>query len=479
MRILYRTAIDMKILLGSIQQETNTFSEQTTRFEEFDYSEGEAMLQNIAAYDCLRKAGIELFPTIYANAVPSGVLSASVFDRLTQNMTSRIPTNIKLDGIWLYLHGAMLIEGNRSGELTILKRIREIVGKDPIISVALDFHANLPVEITKYADIIVGYKTAPHKDMKETQILAAELLLKCLSENRRPKPQIVKLPMMLSGDTVLTDEPPMKDIMDLALKTQQENELLDLSVFSGQSWVDCAHSGASVVANGYDSEVAFKSAQKLATAFWNKRFDFHFGENAMTPSDAVKVAMADGRNLVFISDTGDNTTAGASGKRVEMLEALLAEKAKNALFGAVYDTVFVDTVYEREIGDILTLKLGESENGQNNYQFELVHKGRILSWDGFDGGRAVVVRIEGVDVIVTEQRASLISPEIYRSIGIELEDYKIIVVKLGYLYPKLKEVARKSIFALSQGQSCVKIENLNFHNLPGKVFPIDQDACFE
>lgn len=64
------------------------------------------------------------------------------------------PVAKKIDGIWLYLHGAMEVEEIGSGEVALLSAIRKKVGYDIPISVALDFHANNSTELTKYTNII-------------------------------------------------------------------------------------------------------------------------------------------------------------------------------------------------------------------------------------------------------------------------------------------------------------------------------------
>ena len=52
-----------------------------------------------------------------------------------------IPRN-GVDGIWLYLHGAMEVEHIGSGELALLRMVRERVSFNVPIALALDFHAN-------------------------------------------------------------------------------------------------------------------------------------------------------------------------------------------------------------------------------------------------------------------------------------------------------------------------------------------------
>ena len=52
--------------------------------------------------------------------------------------------------------------------------------------------------------------------------------------------------------------------------------------------------------------------------------------------------------------------------------------------------------------------------------------------------------------------------------------YKIVVVKLGYLFQELKPFADREIFALSDGASCVEIEKLNLKKIIRPMYPLDE-----
>ena len=62
----------MKIVVGSIQQEVNTFSPIKPTKEDFFYLHGEDMIDQIAVTPLFRENGVEIIPTVYGNAVPSG-----------------------------------------------------------------------------------------------------------------------------------------------------------------------------------------------------------------------------------------------------------------------------------------------------------------------------------------------------------------------------------------------------------------------
>lgn len=470
----------MRILVGSIQQETNSFSPVRPAVQDFDYLEDEAVLAKIPVTPLFEQAGAELVPTIYANAVPSGRISRADYEELCSRLLDRIPADGGLDGVWLYCHGAMDVEGLGSGELYLIRRIREKVGLDIPLAVALDFHANIRPELMDYVNVVCGYRTAPHRDMEETQLRAGRHLLTCIREHLLPHPALVRIPMMLTGDMVITDRPPMREIMDMALAAEDDPEMLDASVFNGQNWVDIPHAGASVVVTPRrDTSAAGVYAAAIARRYWEVRGDFRFLGEAYEPEETVENAMAhNGDGPVFLSDSGDNTTAGAAGDNTELLRILLEKGATDTAVVGVTDAPAVDQLYAMDIGAQFVGEIGGtlSKSSQRiSVRAQLLHKCRILGWDGFDAGRAAVVRSGGIDIVLTENRTSVTNPQILQSVGIALDRYKIITVKLGYLYPALEKVALRHIIAFTNGVSSIKIEKMPFAHIPHPMYPFDRD----
>ena len=62
--------------------------------------------------------------------------------------------------------------------------------------------------------------------------------------------------------------------------------------------------------------------------------------------------------------------------------------------------------------------------------------------------------------------------------GLDIHDYKIVAVKLGYLYPKLAAAAPKAVLAFTSGSSCVAIEKLKFREISRPMFPIDANTVY-
>jgi microcystin degradation protein MlrC len=472
----------MRIAVASLQQETNTLSPIPTTYEDFVCAFGKDMLGKINVVDMFEGAGAQIIPTLYCNALPGGMVANKDFLQFEREITDIIRKESPggIDGIWLYLHGAMFVKGIGSGEKHLLESIRKITGYDIPIAVALDFHANNTDEIVNLANIICGYRTAPHRDMVQTERKAAKLLLECIRRNILPKPRIARANVIVPGDIVQTDNEPLKYIFRHADIVDAAPGFLCAEVFNGQPWVDAAYTGPSVIViHESDGGLAQREADRIARMFYDRRHEFKFEIDAVVAAGALEIAENSSQPQVFISDSGDNTTAGAAGDNAYMLNRVIeGNLKKSVLIGGIADRGAVAKCFSADIGDSVELKLGASldiKSEQAEIICKIIHRGNILGWYGEDAGRAAVVVKGNITVIITEKRTALIRREIFESAGVNLDDYGIVIVKLGYLYPDLAKIAPKAILALTPGASTERLEDMGHKNIRRPMYPLDDN----
>lgn len=469
----------MRIAIGSLQCEGNSLTPIHTTFEDFDYAAGEAMYQEVQVVDFFREHKCGVVPTIYAHALPGGAVVKEDFLRLANELVDAIPKE-GIDGIWLYLHGAMYVEEIGSGDTYLLQMIRDKVGFDIPISVAMDFHADNTDEIVTLANCITGFRTAPHCDHKDTQIRAAKMLLRCIEKNILPQPQMERVDVVICGDAVQTSLEPLKSIMELAEQFEKTVPgMLSVQVFNGQPWIDEPYMGPSiVVTHETDVELAKKYAKILADKFYEARHDFQFLIEAVEPEEAIKRAMEATETQVFLSDSGDNTTAGAAGDNAYMINRLQEAGATNVLVAGIADKTACEACYQANIGDTLTLKVGGSLDVNSETATitgKLIHRGNIISYTGGDAGSSATLDCGDMTVVVTKNRAAMCRPDIFESIHLDYSPFKIVVVKLGYLFPELAEKAERAILAFTPGSSTERLEDMNMKKIRRPMFPLDDD----
>ena len=468
----------LRIVIGSLQCEGNSLTPVLTRREDFDYATGEAMYDKLHVKEYLESEGCQLIPTIYAHALPGGAVIKEDFLSLVRELVDGIPTE-GVDGIWLCIHGAMHVQEIGSGDTYLLKAVREKVGYDIPLAVAMDFHANNTNELVNLANCVTAFRTAPHCDHRETQLRAAKLLLQCIREDILPKPQMARVDVAVCGDAVQTALEPLKGIMELAEECENRIPgMMCVQVFNGQSWVDEPYMGPSIVAtHRWDENAAAECAAMIARRFYDVRHEFGFQIEALEPMEAIYRAMEEPEQ-VFLSDSGDNTTAGAAGDNAYMINRIQRAGAKNVLIAGIADAAACEQCYQAALGDILTLQVGGSLDASSESAVitgKLIHRGDIVSYTGGNGGPSATLDCGNMTVVVTANRAALCRPDIFASIDLDYSRYKIIVVKLGYLFPELAAQAKRAILAFTPGSSTERLQDMNMKNIRRPMFPLDDD----
>ncbi|MDY6875814.1 MAG: M81 family metallopeptidase [Chloroflexota bacterium] len=495
----------MKVLIGAIGHESNTFTPFLTTLDDFYVRYGptilsgsmyQGSLQGIIAM--LRSHGVELVPTIDASAMPGGVVEQSAYEEFKQAVLQKAQAN-DIDGVCLYLHGAMRAEGLDYCENDLCRDLRAKLGPDVPISIALDMHANIVAEMVKNVDAMVAYHTAPHIDAYETGIRAAEMLLQILEEGYRSKIGLAKIPFLLPGEMAQTSLDPMATMMKIVKEIEQHPDVLSASLANGHCWADIPDIGvAAVVVTKGDVELAQTEVSRLAAAFWERRAEFGLSAEAYPVEEAIEKAMAAGESgnhngcTVFLSDSGDNPGAGGTTDVPLLLEKLLAKQATSVLVAGIWDAEAVETCAAAGVGQTVTLSVGGKLDKQHGTPLEVTGRVRLLT-DGhyYHGGirrppmmRAKsgpisVLNIDGVDVILSSNRLSFVDPIQLRSLGLEPSGYRIVVLKRGYLTAPFQAISKRSILALSPGATNCDVTQMEFHRVNRPMYPLDADATWK
>lgn len=468
----------MRIAIGSLQCEGNSLTPIKTKYEDFDYAKGEAMLEKLKISEFLKDKDCEIIPTIYAHALPGGAVVKEDFLKLVGEIVDGIPES-GIDGVWLYLHGALYAEEIGAGDTYLVRKVREKIGNDIPISLAMDFHADNTDEIVSLVNCITGFRTAPHTDHKQTQEKAMANLMYCIENKIMPRPQLARANVVICGDAVQTAQQPLKSVMEMAEDFEKSIPgMLSVQVFNGQPWIDAPYMGPNfVVTHESDTQKALECANALARKFYDIRNDFKFEVETAEPEEAIKIAM-NAKEQVFVSDSGDNTTAGASGDNAYMLNIVKRLGAENVLIAGICDSDACDMCYKAQIGDTLTLKVGGSLDEKSEsaeITGKLVHKGDILSYTGGNAGPSATIDCGDMTVVITKNRASMCRPDIFESVDLDFTKFKTVVVKLGYLFPELAKVAERAVLAFTPGSSCERLQDMNMKNIRRPMFPLDDN----
>jgi len=305
-------------------------------------------------------------------------------------------------GVYIWFHGSMEVDGIGSGELYLLKEIRKVLKNGCLIAISLDAHANITDELCDYADIISGFKTVPHTDQVETQQRSAKALVDCLLNNVRPCSKMVRVPFLLKNDTLQTAYEPLKSLIRKTLDLEKREDIFTANLFLGHCWIDAPNTSASTVVTAMNEDVALSVAKDLANKLWATRKDYKFLCEAELPLECVNRAVAGAEKRIFITDSGDNTTAGAEGESTEILELLMDKNPdKKTCVAGITDFEMVSGLWERQDGEEVFIE-------KFNRKFTVKKHGEILGWAKEIIGRSLTLSIGNIDVVFTEKRSAFI-----------------------------------------------------------------------
>ncbi len=486
----------MRVFVGGLHHESDTFNPITTGRDDIWVLRGNELLNGkgrnsvFGMIHTLIGAGCEVIPGILARAVPNGEWDKEYYLELKAEFLSRLKEVLPVDGICLALHGSMRVRGIGEAEGDILEAVAKICPNVPVVA-SLDMHATMTDRMTSNADAFVGYKCAPHTDTYETGVHAARMMLDILVHDAKPKMAAVHLPFIIAGEQSETSVQPMLKLVAALREYERKPNVMAASYLLGFPWADVPENGvtAMVVVDG-DEELARKHALELAHLFWDARFEFGFYNETLEVKDAIeetKRSIANGVHPVVLSDSGDNPTAGSSQDVTNFLKSIFADAALSKLdpplcYQGFYDPVYCKKALEAGVGAIIREPLGAAFDKRTSSPVVMPARVKAVaeSWSGAQNSDLVLVGFgtaEGeVDVVVTSKHVGCYDPEMMRILGVEPRDLKAIVVKLGYLEPEIRAVAKRSIMVLTDGSTNEIFERLPFENIVRPIFPMDRDA---
>jgi microcystin degradation protein MlrC len=483
----------MRIIVGSIMHESNTFSTIKTDLNSFQKTQlllGDELINYHAArrteigglLHTLKNEDVEVVPTLSAVALPSGIVTDSTYEFLKEELITGIEKAKSVDGVLLVFHGAMVSEGLDDPEGDLLEEVRKIVGDKVYIGLTLDLHANISVSIAKNTDFIIGYRTHPHTDQWKTGQRAASIMVSLIKERISTVIVMKKLPMILPAETRSETRAKLLKKID---KLERKDEIITASFFLGYPWADVSVIGPSVVVVTKGSpELAEKEANELAKLLWRLRDNFSLP--TLSIDDAINEAVNTRGGPVVFCDMGDCLFGGAAGDVTTLLSAILRKGIKNAALAALVDPDSVQKAIQAGEGQEIALELGGKLDRINSKALKVKGKVKLITsksmvedsmHSGYEinMGHLVVLEMDNdIEVVVAEHGGRVYEPVFLYNLDIHPESKKVIVIKDAF-GPLLtyRDIAKKVIFINSPGWCNQDFTLLKYNRIPRLIFPLD------
>ena len=487
----------MKIALGGVIHETNTFCKgqtpasdfrQLTGREIFDAHTGVRSYQG-GAIESAARHGFDLVPIFVANATPSATIARDAYESLRDRLLDGIRDQGPFDAVCLTLHGAGVADGYDDIEGDIVRRTRDIVGPDTPIVVTLDLHGNMTREMVDIADLCLPCHFYPHIDMYERGQEAIDSLASMDAGDLVPTSHLEILPMVIA--TTTSNLPPVSEINDLCLEQEDRPGVIDCAMNHGFAPADIPQIGITVLATtNNDPELAESTAKDVARRIWSRRDEFP--HTLRSADEAIEAALATTGRPVILNEASDNPGGGGPGDGTHLLRAMLDAGLADATFGHIWDPVVAEQAHEAGPGATIDIELGgrtESLHGDpiaTSAYVKGVSDGRFIQQSPMgqgarvDLGKMARLEINGIDVLVSSRRAQTLDPEVFLLHGIDVMRYKIVAIKSSaHFRAGFEPIAHAIIQADTPGLNSVDLSSFSYHRIDRPLWPFDADMNWD
>ncbi|ODT69947.1 MAG: microcystin degradation protein MlrC [Pelagibacterium sp. SCN 63-23] len=466
----------MRIAVAGLHTECSTYNPVLAREADFRVLRGPSMLKD-QYFDFLTHFPAEFITILHARAIAGGPMDHGLYQRWKAEILDGLKAAMPLDGVYLAMHGAMFVDTMFDAEGDFIAAVRSVVGPDVLIAASYDLHGNVSQTIIDNLDIFSTYRTAPHIDVPDTMRRAVTMLVRALGTGTRPKLAWAPVPVLLPGERTSTQDEPARSFYTKLHEVEEPTGIWDASFQVGYVWADEPRATACAIVTGTDRDAMEQAARHLAQNYWDIREQFVFGMETGSIAECVDRAIASATRPVVLAESGDNPTGGGVGDRAEVLAELIARNAHGAIFAGIADEGATNAAYAAGIGARAKLHIGASLDPASvpvDVDAEVV----FLLDTAEPRLREAVVRIGGIDLVLTARRRPFHNIADFTRLGLDPLGARIIAVKSGYLSPELGPIANPGIMALSSGVVDQFVERTARQHTPMPSYPFDKGFTF-
>ena len=486
-----------RIAIAGISHETNTYCRDETEAEAFHQLRGDRLFRALGSETSLGGAlatceelGFEVVPVLVASAQPSGTISLDAYQQFKKEILDGIENAKPVDGVFLDLHGAGVVNGIADLEGDLSAAIRVQVGEAVPITASFDLHGNVTQTMADALDGVFACHQYPHVDMHLRAEEAIRLIGRMLDENFRPVLHVETVPMLMP--TTTTFEGIGQDVLASVLEREAESGVIDVSWFHGFPYTDIPHVGSHIVVTTEGSrDQAMRIAQSAAESLWQARENFT--PISLSAEEAVVLAVEEteaSAGPVVINETSDNCGGGSPGDGTHLLRAMLDAGLEKACFAFIVDPEVAGQAHEAGVGATINVALGGKSDDLHGEPLQLtayvkaLHDGRLVMQAMAKGaplniGKMARLVVDGIDIVVSSRRSQTFDPGPFEAVGINVNEYPIVALKSSnHFRAGFGAIAGKIITADPPGLTTHHLEVFERKHHQSPLWPIHEEASY-
>ncbi len=488
----------MRIAVGQLWQETNTFNRNATTWQDFEamgIALGEDVVKKYGKTGELsgflsefrkEQPKAEYVGLARFACWPGGAVDKPTWKKIRDTFVEQLKLAGKVDAVYLTLHGAVCAADEPDLTGAILELVRKTLGpKVPVVG-SLDLHANITKKMIDNSDALAGYHACPHIDGFETGVRSAKALLWQLATGELPQTYIRKLPMITAAESHNTFTGLPSGLYARLKQLEREPDVLTAGLYMAMPWFDCPDLGWTfTLTTAGPSERYEELLDELANDAWALRHQMEAVER-VAPGKIVKLALQVPGKPVIVGDGADATNSGSTGDSTTLLAEFLKQPIAGGALTFMVDPAAVAAANAAGVGQPFDGLVGGL---LSDYSKPIRVQGRVeklldLKWvltghicDNLpiDMGRGAVVKSGDVTILLCERSGPGSSPKLYACAGLDARHFKIVVAKspAGFR-ADYGPFAAEVILADCPGCAAPHWKSLKFEHVNRPLFPLDE-----
>lgn len=430
---------------------------------------------------CAQAEGFSLIEGSCFAAGPAGTTVRKDYEFMRDEILDQVRKAMPLDGVLLGLHGAMVAHGYDDVEGDVIERVRAIVGKTCVIGVELDLHCHLTVKRVKLSDIIILYKEFPHIDVADRAEELLDLVLRTIRGQVRPVMSLYDCRQISSYPTTL---PLMRAFVDRMKALEGKEGILSVSIGHCFPYADVPElSGRILVVADGDKAKGDALATQIGQEFVSMR-----GKTVPQYYDAdgaIRAALDFDGAPVVMADPADNAGGGAPSDNTTILRRMIDRRVERAALAPIWDPIAVRLCFDAGLDGEFPLRFGGKIGPASGQPVDA--EVRVIgltpdAWQSFGPtrvplGDCAAVRVGGIEVVLISNRTQALGLELFRNVGIEPTQKKLLVVKsTNHFMGNFGPIAKKVIYAESDGPLSRDYRKIPYTRVERPIWPLDENT---
>jgi microcystin degradation protein MlrC len=350
-----------------------------------------------------------------------------------------------------------------------------------VIGVELDPHCHLTVKRVKLSDVVILYKEFPHTDVVERAEEVLDIVLRTIRGQVRPVMSVYDCRQIASYPTT---EPLMRAFVDKVTAMEGKDGVLSVSIGHCFPYADVPElTGRILVVMDKDKA----KGDALATAIGDEFISMR-GKTAppyLGVDPGIQAALDFNDMPVVMADPADNAGGGAPSDNTTILRRLIERKVESACLGPIWDPIAVKLCFAAGEGAEFPLRFGGKiapSSGQPIDAHVKVVGLKRDCWQSFGPtqvplGDCAAIRIGGIEVVLIALRTQALGLELFRNVGIEPTQRKIVAVKsTNHFRAAFGPIAKKVIYIDSDGPLSRDYRKIPYTRVQRPIWPLDAET---